>query len=226
MTHMDNPEDSGPGGGYATGNAPPPTTSAGQSSDEGLTDKAGQAASTAVDEGKHVTGVAGEEAQKVAAEAKQQGKVLLEDAKGQLEEQSRAQRDRLVQTLSSLGDDLTRMSSQADSGLASGLVDQAAQQVRGLTNRLEGREPADLLDDVRDFARRKPGTFLLGALAAGIVAGRLARGAKEASSSSSSPGAATGTTGRSTTSGRDAFPTTPSTPAMATYPPDQRGEIR
>jgi len=40
---------------------------------------------------------------------------------------------------------------------------------------------------VRGFARRRPGTFLLGALAAGIVAGRLARGAKDGSSSSTSP---------------------------------------
>ena len=53
-------------------------------------------------------------------------------------------------------------------------------------NRLDGREPSQILDDVRAFARRRPGAFLLGALAAGVVAGRITRGAKESQSSSGS----------------------------------------
>lgn len=40
-----------------------------------------------------------------------------------------------------------------------------------------------MVDQVRGFARRRPGTFLLGALALGVVAGRLGRGAKDAQSS-------------------------------------------
>ena len=55
----------------------------------------------------------------------------------------------------------------------------------------EGNAPApgpaaDLLDDIRSFARRKPGAFLLGAAVAGIVAGRMFRGAKDASTSTPS----------------------------------------
>jgi hypothetical protein len=41
---------------------------------------------------------------------------------------------------------------------------------------LEQREPGDLLDEVRRFARRRPGAFVLGALVAGVVAGRMTRG--------------------------------------------------
>jgi hypothetical protein len=43
---------------------------------------------------------------------------------------------------------------------------------------LQNREPADLLEEVRSYARRKPGTFLLGAALAGVVAGRLTSGIK------------------------------------------------
>ena len=51
---------------------------------------------------------------------------------------------------------------------------------------LEGREPADLLDELRSVARRRPAVFLVGALAAGVVAGRLTRGVKDESSDSPS----------------------------------------
>jgi hypothetical protein len=50
---------------------------------------------------------------------------------------------------------------------------------------LQNREPAQLLDDVRSFARRKPGLFLLGAAAAGVLAGRLTSGVKAAHSDTS-----------------------------------------
>ena len=60
--------------------------------------------------------------------------------------------------------------------------------------------PAQLLDDARDFARRKPGTFLLGALAAGVVAGRLFRATADgAAAASLADTGGTGTTGAGTT---------------------------
>ena len=195
-----------------------------------MKDQTRQAAGTAADEGKHLTSSVGHEAQKVTDEAKQQGKVLLDDAKVQLEEQSRTQRDRAVQTLSNLGDDLDRMSGQADSGLASDLVQQAATRVRSLSNHLDGREPAELLGEVRDFARRKPGTFLFGALAAGVVAGRLARGAQGAQDTHAPTSATTRSPGagafprQAQTPGP--VPTTPTAPAMAGFPPQQPGEFR
>jgi hypothetical protein len=94
----------------------------------------------------------------------------------------------LVDTMQTFSGDLDRMASgqQPSSGLATDLVRQAAERTRQLCERLEGREPAQLLDDVRDFARRRPGTFLLGSLAAGVVAGRLLRGAKDSSGSATS----------------------------------------
>jgi hypothetical protein len=243
MTNIDQPAGAG-GSGLGTDLATPPTSAPSSEASGDMKEQAKEAASTAASEGKHVTSVAGEEAQKVVAEAKQQTQALLDDAKTQLHEQSRSQRDRLVQTLGTLGDDLDRMAGQADSGLAGELVQKASERVRGISSRIDGREPAELLEEVRDFARRKPGTFLLGALAAGVVAGRFARGAQKAHGSdelgttgpsstqalptqrptSSFPtgGASMGTTG---TTGTAPTRTTPSAPAMASFPADQPGVI-
>jgi hypothetical protein len=150
-------------------------------------EKAQNTAATAADESKQVAGTAKEEAQNVAAAAKAQASSVLDDATRQVAEQSRAQRDRLVGTLHSFSSDLEQMSGQAEgSGLAADLVRQASERARSLGDHMDGREPVELLDDVRAFARRRPGTFLLGALAAGVVAGRLTRGAKAAKDGSTS----------------------------------------
>src|SRR4051794_10016249 len=66
------------------------------------------------------------------------------------------------------------------SGLAADLVREVSGRATALSRHLDTREPGELLDDVRRFARQRPGTFLLGALAAGVVVGRLARGTKDA----------------------------------------------
>ena len=142
-------------------------------------EQAQQAAGTAADESKHVAGVARDEAQKVASEAKSQVSSLVNEATSQVADQTRTQRDRIVETLRTFGDDLDKMATQSEGGIAADLARQGASRARSLSSRLDGREPRDLLDEVRTFARRKPGTFLLGALAAGVVAGRLTRGAKD-----------------------------------------------
>lgn len=169
-----------------TANYPDSSTAAstgGGSSSTGAKEQAKQAAGTAADESRHVAGVAQGEAQRVASEAKSQVQGLLDQATTQVEDQSRTQLGRLAETLRSFGDDVEKMAAQSE-GPASGLAHELADRTRGLSSHLEGREPRDLLDDVRGFARRKPGAFLLGALAAGVVAGRLTRGAKAAQSSS------------------------------------------
>jgi hypothetical protein len=66
------------------------------------------------------------------------------------------------------------------------------------------------VQDLRSFAARKPGTFLLGALAAGVVTGRLVKGATADSGSSST--AATGT-------GYGATPYPESSELFTTVPP-------
>jgi hypothetical protein len=71
------------------------------------------------------------------------------------------------------------------SGVATEVAQQAAERIHGAASWLEQREPADLLQAVRDFARRRPGVFLAGAVAAGLAAGRLTRGMTDAARSGS-----------------------------------------
>jgi hypothetical protein len=156
-------------------------------SDPGSTDKAQQAASTASDEAGRVTDVAKEQAQEVAAEVKTQARDLLGELRTQVREQSVSQRDQLAQTLRQFGDDLDEMNrSTTGSGLASDLTDRAASKAREFSTYVNDHEPGDLVEEMRAFARRRPGTFLVGAAIAGVVAGRLTRGAVASSSAGTS----------------------------------------
>ena len=72
------------------------------------------------------------------------------------------------------------------SGPATELAQQAAERVRQAASWLNEREPGDLVGEFRRLGRQHPGTFLLGAALAGVLVGRLTRGAVEAASSTSS----------------------------------------
>ena len=176
-------------------------TSAGATS---ATDQARETASTAADQSKHVASTARDEARNVAGTAADQARNVLGDARQQvatqMNDQATTQRDNLAQTLRTLGDDLQQMVEQGPGqGMATDLAREVSDRVRALSSHLEGREPGQLLDEARDFARRRPGTFLLGALAAGVVAGRTLRATADgaAAASLAEPGG-TGTSGTGT----------------------------
>jgi hypothetical protein len=76
--------------------------------------------------------------------------------------------------------------------MVTGFVQQAADQVDGLASRLENGGVDRMMSDVRDYARRKPGTFLLAAGVAGFLVGRLARNANGITSGSGNDGTGTG----------------------------------
>jgi hypothetical protein len=151
------------------------------------TGKVHQAASTASGEAGRVADVAKEQAQEVASEVGTQARDLVDQLKTQVRDQSVSQQDRLAETLRQFGDDLDEMNrSTTSSGLASDLAGQAASKAREFSSYLNDHEPGDLIDQIRDFARRRPGVFILGAAIAGVVAGRLTRGAVASSSADTS----------------------------------------
>jgi hypothetical protein len=145
----------------------------------GMSGSSGPGDSGTADQAKQAAGTAAQEAKYVASEAKLHAQSLMGEARTQVEDQSRTQRDKLVELLRSFTDELEEMS-QERSGMAGQAARQVAGQARTLEQRIDGREPAELLDDLRSFARRRPGTFLAGAAVAGMVVGRLLRGARDA----------------------------------------------
>ena len=136
---------------------------------------------------KNTASVAQDEAKQVASDVREQARGLLDETRTQVEDQSRTQRDRLVETIRTFSDDLDGMAAQRG-GLASDAAREVAGRVRSFGQQLDGREPTELLDDLRSFARRRPGMFLAGSVIAGVVVGRFLRGSREASQSGSQTG--------------------------------------
>jgi hypothetical protein len=131
-----------------------------------------------------VTSTAAEQARNVAEETRQQAADLLGEARSQIQEQVSGQQRKAAQSLHTLAGQLSDMAAKnGDASMATRLAEEAANRVHGAAAWLDGREPGDLLGEVRDFARRRPGTFLLGAALAGVLAGRMTRGLASAARS-------------------------------------------
>lgn len=171
-----------------TGSAPPSATGGPTERTQVARDEAAELGRTTADAGQHVGGVAADQAATVAREARRQAKDLLGEARTQATDQARAGQQRAAEGLRSLAGELHQMSDGGDThGPASDLAAQAAERVDGLAGWLDRHEPGDLLGEVRAYARRRPGTFLLGAAVAGVLAGRLTRGAVDASREEEQP---------------------------------------
>jgi hypothetical protein len=151
------------------------------SGDQSVTERAAEAAEQGKQAAGDVAQTAADRAGDVKDEALRQTRDLLGEARSQVTQQAGQQHQALVTNLRNLGDELNRMRQNGgESGIATELAGQAQQRVSSLADWLAEREPNQLLDEARAFARRRPGTFLAGALVAGVVAGRLARGAVDA----------------------------------------------
>jgi hypothetical protein len=137
----------------------------------------------ATDAGQQVLETAKDQAIDVATDAKAQSQHLLDRARAELDAQASTQRDRAVQGLRSLATQLQSMAESGgeQSGTATQLAHQGSQTSEQVARFLAEREPSQLVEEIRGFARRRPAAFLLGAAMAGIVAGRLTRGVKSAS---------------------------------------------
>ncbi|WP_461175078.1 hypothetical protein M1D93_00215 [Arthrobacter sp. Z1-9] len=144
-----------------------------QAAKEEASNVAGQAATAA----QGVAQTAKEEAANVASEAKSSAQDLLSQAKSGLSSQAGTQQQKAAEGIRTISSQLQSMAEAPDQqGIASDLIRQAAQRSESVASWLENKEPGDLLGEVQRFARNKPGTFLLLAAGAGVLAGRLTRG--------------------------------------------------
>jgi hypothetical protein len=163
-----------------------PPSAEGKGTADVVKDQASDLSHGSVQTGKHVVGVAREQASGVAVEAGRQGRDLLQQARGQLEEQAAQGQQRLANQLLSLSDELRSMAgASGQGGTAAGLASQAAWRVRTAGQWLKDRQPGQVADEMQSFARRRPAAFLALAVGAGLVAGRLTRGLKDANSDNS-----------------------------------------
>ena len=138
---------------------------------------AGQVGSTVRDQAAHVT-----------RETKDQARHVVHDVRQRVAAEAEQQATRVSKQLGRIADELGEMAGSAPpDSMSSGAIQSVADTSRQAARFLDERGAQGLLDSARDYARRKPGTFLLGAAVAGFLIGRVAKSASGGSTSGASP---------------------------------------
>lgn len=203
----------------------PDETGTPQTNQGGKADAAREQASDvkdhAVDAAGHVAQTSKERASDVVGEAKSQAQDLLAQTREELRDQAGHQQRRVAEGLRSVSDEFSEMARNSESGgMATELVQNAARRTGSIAGWLDDRDPGSLLDEVRRFASRKPGTFIAVAAAAGLLAGRLTRSIASGASEESGRSATTGTNTSTTNTGAGtAYGSSDPYPDAVTGPP-------
>ncbi|MFE1665635.1 hypothetical protein [Microbacterium sp. P02] len=131
---------------------------------------------TTADQAKSVAGTAKDEASSVVGDVKTQAKDLFAQTQSELKDQANTQQQRLAGGLSSVSDELGSMADESQgSGIAADLVRQVSTRLSSASSWLGDRDPASVFTEVKQYARRSPGTFIVAAAVIGVVAGRLTK---------------------------------------------------
>jgi len=130
----------------------------------------------------HVAQTAKQEVSRVAGEAKSQAQSLSGQARSQVSGKVEEQKSKAVGMLRTTADELHSLSrEQEQSTMTTELIRRTAEQAQSVAGYLDKKGAPEIIEDVRSFARRRPGVFLLAAAVAGAVAGRIVKGAMAAS---------------------------------------------
>lgn len=186
---------------------------AGQKAKEEASVTAGQAKQAAGE----VAGSVAQQAKAVTGEARQQAGTAVRDLRGRVNEEVQGQAERAAGTLHKWADELDGMAQNApgDSPVRS-LAAQAADGGHRAADYLDKNGLGGVVDDVRGFARRKPGVFLGGAALAGLAVGRMAKAGK--AQAGGNGGSRAGSDGGSRAGGDAA--TFPQDPPVQVPPPE------
>lgn len=163
---------------------------AGRAQQAGQTAK--QEASATADRARQAAGeVAGtvtEQAKAVTGEAREQAGAAARELRGRVTEQAESQTKRGAEALRQWADDLSGLADKADGeSPAKTLVAQVADRGHRAADYLDKQGAEGLVQDLQDFARRRPGAFLGAAALAGLVVGRLAKAGSKANGSRPRP---------------------------------------
>ncbi|MGX7824604.1 hypothetical protein ACTG9Q_05890 [Actinokineospora sp. 24-640] len=147
-------------------------------------------AQTTAEEGKGVAREARAQGQAVVDQAKGEARKVAQDAKSQLRDQAEEQTKKVGESLRRLGEhvDALAQGRPEEAGPLTDYVRQAADKIHEVVGRVESRGFEGIVQDAESFARRRPGTFLLVAAAAGFSASRLLRAGSEARKEESQSG--------------------------------------
>jgi hypothetical protein len=135
----------------------------------------------ATDEATVLARTAKREAGGVVDEARSQVRRLASEAREQAGTRVRGQHDRVVRQLRGLADEFTEMAGDGNTP-ARAVVGDLGTRGRRVADYLADRGPEGVLSEVQNFARNRPLAFLAAATAAGLLVGRLGRGAWKARS--------------------------------------------
>jgi len=132
------------------------------------------------------------EAGTVVDETKRQAARVTDEVRRQVTDTAEQRRGQAVSALRTTGEELGSLASDQHSALTQQIVRMSSERIQDAARYLESHGPSDLAQEVRSFARRRPGLFLLSAGIAGVVAGRIFRSVTAVKSSDSG---STGTQG-------------------------------
>lgn len=163
-------------------------------SDQGpaASEQAREAARTAAEQGRAVAGTATDHARELTGEARDQLQTVAGEARDQARRALGTTTDELEAQLDQrLGDAAALARSRAgelralaegrpeDAGTTRELALKAGQRLDAMADRVEDLGVRGVVEEVSEFARRRPLLFLAGAAGAGLVVGRLARATKD-----------------------------------------------
>jgi len=167
---------------------------AGQASEEAqdvasaAAERSGEIVRTAKEDARQIAGTVGARLGEVTDQLSTQGRSLVDDARTQLQTQARSGTQRVAGTLRQFGEQAQALA-EGRPHHAPQLTDYAwkiadgcygaADRIHSIADDIEENGVGGVLDDLQRFARRRPGAFLLGALALGFGAGRLVKANNE-----------------------------------------------
>lgn len=123
-----------------------------------------------------VRSTAREQVGQVAHEATGQAKHVVHDMRERVATEAEEQARRVSRQIDRIADELGSMADgSGPDSLTAGALRQVSDAGRQAARYLDERGARGLLDTAQDFARRKPGTFLIGAAVAGFLVARAAK---------------------------------------------------
>ncbi|XVS67116.1 hypothetical protein ACQPYE_13960 [Actinosynnema sp. CA-299493] len=123
-----------------------------------------------------VRSTAREQVGQVAHEATGQAKHVVHDMRERVATEAEEQARRVSRQIDRIADELGTMADgSGPDSLTAGALRQVSDAGRQAARYLDERGARGLLDSAQDFARRKPGTFLIGAAVAGFLVARAAK---------------------------------------------------